>query len=166
MTDDLRDATLAGRGDAEAFTRLYRRHLPRVERLAAWLLGHDDIDDVIQEVFVRTWQKVSLFRGDSSFTTWLHRLSVNVIVRHRQRERERAANSTALDALESPRIATDTRIDLEAAVALLPKGAREVFVLHDITGHDHQEIATLLGIAPATSRVQLHRARTALRAHL
>ena len=158
-------------GDVDAFERLYRAHVARVHSLARRMAGADRADELTQDVFVRAWQKLSLFRGESAFSTWLHRLAVNVIIeRFRSQATERAR---FIDAdVESEPIATAVpvahtdRLALEAAVERLPDGARRIFVLHDVEGYKHDEIAGLLGIATGTSKAQLHRARTLLRRHL
>lgn len=158
------DADRAAQGDVEAFERLYRRHLASVHRLASWMLGQEGVEDAIQEVFVRAWTKLDLFQGRSSFGTWLRRLAVNVIVRHRGR----LADRPSLDARKESTWHSfpGLRMDLEAAVATLPEGARLVFVLHDVEGFKHCEIAAALGISASGSRAQLHRARTLLRRFL
>jgi RNA polymerase sigma-70 factor (ECF subfamily) len=158
-------------GDVDAFERLYRAHVARVHSLARRMAGADRADELTQDVFVRAWQKLSLFRGESAFSTWLHRLAVNVIIeRFRSQATERAR---FIDAdVESEPIATAVpvahmdRLALEAAVEQLPDGARRIFVLHDVEGYKHDEIAGMLGIATGTSKAQLHRARTLLRRHL
>ncbi|MBE0594267.1 MAG: RNA polymerase sigma factor [Gemmatimonadales bacterium] len=164
---DAVDVELAVSGDAAAFERLYRRHLNRVHGLARWLLGHDDVDDVLQDVFVRAWEKLHTFKGQSAFATWLHRLATNVILRRRQERRTHDARHagaiTDLDRAYAERTTPGLGIDLEAAVGALPGKAREVFVLHDVVGYKHEEIAEQLGISAGTSRSQLHHARMALR---
>jgi RNA polymerase sigma-70 factor (ECF subfamily) len=161
---------LAARGDAEAFERLYRRHVPRVHSLARWLLGDDEVDDAVQEVFIRVWQKLDTFAGNSSFGTWLHRVAVNLILRRRQSRgarRERFAEIEDGQAeVPGQRITPELKVAIERAVDLLPAGAREVFVLHDMEGYKHEEISGMLGVDPGTSRSQLHRARMLLRRHL
>lgn len=170
LVDDL---VLAAQGDAAAFERVYHAHVPRVHNLARRMAGADAADELTQDVFVRVWQKLQTFRGESSFGTWLHRLAVNVIV-----ERFRTlgtARNRFLDDGEAvlerlPGAAGQSRpdvgIDLEHAVAQLPPGARAVFVLHDVEGYKHEEIGRLLGVSVGTSKSQLHRARMTLRAHL
>ena len=168
---DAADAALAAAGDAQAFERLYRRHAARIHTLALRMLSaEEDAADATQEVFVRTWQKLGLFRGDSSFGTWLHRLAINVILARRtalatQRQRF-TGGLDDLDFAAPAQAAPEHRVTFEAAVGTLPRGAREVFVLHDVEGYKHEEIAGLLGISAGTSKSQLHRARMALRRHL
>jgi RNA polymerase sigma-70 factor (ECF subfamily) len=164
------DVARAARGDSAAFERLYRAHLPRVTSLARWLLGTEDVDDAVQDVFVRVWEKLDTFQGDAAFGTWLHRVAVNLLLRRRQRRAvqwsRQVASEPAMDAVVSPVGRPELRIALEGAVSTLPAGAREVFVLHDMEGYKHEEIATQLGIDPGTSRSQLHRARALLRKQL
>lgn len=168
MKNEPRDVRLAQAGDIDAFERLYRVHLPRVHRIARWLLRTNDVDDVIQEVFVRIWDKLETFDERSSLSTWLHRVAVNVILRYRERTTRYRAQ--ALD-LEDKRCEENSerlglRLDLEAAVSSLPERARTVFVLHEIQGYSHDEIAKLMNTSVGTSRTQLHRAREIMRAQL
>lgn len=164
--EDQGDVALAARGDAEAFERLYRAHVARVTRLARWILGAEDVDDAVQEIFIRVWEKLSSFSGQSAFGTWLHRVAVNHLLRRRQRRaihEARHADAVQAELVRAPATRPDLRVALEGAVARLPHGAREIFVLHDMEGYKHDEIAGLLGIDPGTSRSQLHRARMQLR---
>jgi RNA polymerase sigma-70 factor (ECF subfamily) len=167
---DAADAALAAAGDTKAFERLYRGHAGRVHGLARRMVGPDHADELTQEVFVRVWQKLGTFRGESAFGTWLHRVAVNVILGRRSTlkvERERYQDpETAFETLAGPPGSKETRLDFEAAIGHLPKGARTVFVLHDVEGFKHQEIAGMLGITSGTSKAQLHRARMVLRRHL
>lgn len=167
---DAVDATLAASGDAHAFERLYRGHLSRIASLARRMLGDGDTDDVIQDVFVRAWQKLDTFRGEAAFGTWLHRLAVNVILGRREtlgiRRRRHLDGDAALELVPSRRQTPEISMDFETAIGRLPEGAREVFVLHDVEGYRHEEIGELLGVAVGTSKSQLHRARMALRRHL
>ena len=163
------DVVLAASGDAAAFERVYRAHVPRVHGLARRMAGSDAADELTQDVFVRVWQKLGTFRGESSFGTWLHRLAVNVIVeRFRtlgvRRERFLPDGEPVLDVTAAPvRARPDLAMDLDAAMARLPEGARTIFVLHDVEGYRHEEIGTMLGISAGTSKSQLHRARHLLR---
>lgn len=161
------DAALAARGDTIAFERLYRRHVPRVHSLARRMLSPDAADEIAQDVFVRVWQKLSLFRGESQFGTWLHRLAINVILARRAdlaKQRGRFADDPiVIDHLQARPVMHEARMDFETALDTLPDGARQVFVLHDIEGYKHEEIAELLGVTAGTSKSQLHRARMALR---
>ncbi|HLG04564.1 MAG TPA: RNA polymerase sigma factor [Gemmatimonadales bacterium] len=167
---DRADVALAAAGDHAAFERLYHRHVARVNRLALWLLDANDADDAVQEVFIRVWQKLHTFAGQSSFGTWLHRVAVNLMLRRRKNRgiaRQRfGVGEGELEALSAPVERPDLRVAIERAVGRLPRGAREVFVLHDMEGYKHEEIAELLEVDPGTSRSQLHRARMLLRQQL
>lgn len=168
-----RDATLAAAGDRQAFERLYREHVNRVFALCVRMTGdRAAAEELTQDTFVRAWQKLSLFRGDSAFGTWLHRLAVNVVLNARKtegRDRRRFGGQDAGDGDQwtwqlSGRPATPgIAIDLEAAIRMLPPGARRVFVLHDVEGYKHEEIAEQLEITSGGSKAQLHRARMLLR---
>ena len=169
-SDERTDVAAASRGDQSAFERVYRAHVGRIRGLVRRMADHGEADEITQDVFIRAWEKLHTFRGDSSFATWLHRLAVNVIVeRHRSRFRREAwlgHDETAVD-----RAATRDRdgafsIDFEAAVERLPPGARHVFVLYDVEGYRHHEIGKLMGITVGTSKGQLHRARMFLRRYL
>jgi RNA polymerase sigma-70 factor (ECF subfamily) len=160
----------AAAGDVRAFEQLYRAHLPRVHSLVRRMAGGRDTDELTQDVFVRVWQKLGTFRGDSSFTTWLHRLAVNVVIerfRTEQTRRQRMYDGEEIfETLSGPSPSRDLSMDFETALEKLPDGAREIFVLHDVEGYKHHEIATLLDISAGTSKAQLHRARMMLRKHL
>lgn len=164
------DTALAASGDASAFERLYRTHVARVHTLVRRMLNTDDADDVTQDVFIRAWQKLSTFRGESAFGTWLHRLAVNVVLARRKTvgvERGRfITDDEPLDAVSSKPVTLELSMDFEEALATLPEGARQVFILHDVEGYRHEEIARMLGVVPGTSKSQLHHARMALRRHL
>ncbi len=166
------DVHLAARGDVRAFERLYRAHVARIHGLARRIVGNEDADDLTQEVFVKAWDKLDTFRGESAFGTWLYRLGMNLMLTYRaSRDRQPtwlAEDEAELPAATAPRESTiDWRsVDLEAALAALPDGARNVFVLHDIEGYRHEEIGDMLDIATGTSKSQLHRARLLLREHL
>lgn len=160
----------AAAGNVRAFEMLYRAHLPRVHSLVRRMTGGRDAEELTQDVFVRVWQKLGSFRGDSAFTTWLHRLAVNVVIeRFRTDAARRQRFQDGEDIFET--LAANTRsrdlsMDFEAALLKLPDGAREIFVLHDVEGYKHHEIATMLEISAGTSKAQLHRARMMLRRHL
>jgi RNA polymerase sigma-70 factor, ECF subfamily len=164
------DVALAARGDTSAFERLYRTHVGRIHSLTRRMLGSDDADEVTQDVFVRTWQKLGTFRGESAFSTWLHRLAVNVVIERRRTyatQRQRIADDPlALDQAAGRPVRTDLAITFDQAMAQLPEGARAVFVLHDVEGYKHREIAAMLDVATGTSKRQLHRARMLMRKHL
>jgi RNA polymerase sigma-70 factor, ECF subfamily len=160
----------AASGDVRAFEELYTTHLPRVHSLVRRMTGGKDADELTQDVFVRVWQKLGSFRGDSAFGTWLHRLAVNVVIERFRTDtvrRQRLLDGEAIfETLSSPPGRRDVAMDFEAALEKLPDGAREIFVLHDVEGYKHNEIAALLGISSGTSKAQLHRARMMLRKHL
>ena len=160
----------AAAGDVRAFEQLYELHLPRVHSLVRRMTGGRDTDEITQDIFVRVWQKLGTFRGESAFGTWLHRLAVNVIIerfRSDATRRQRLIDSENIfDSLSAPARPRDVSLDFEAALEKLPDGAREIFVLHDVDGYKHGEIAELLGISAGTSKAQLHRARMMLRRHL
>lgn len=167
---DAVDAALAAAGDARAFERLYRTHVARIHSLARRMAGDDEAEELTQMAFVRAWQKLSTFRGESKFGTWLHRVAINVILGRRVQlkvERgRRQEGEDVIDTLPARPAATDHRMDFDAAIGKLPGGARQIFVLHDVEGFKHEEIARLLSINIGTSKAQLHRARTLLRGHL
>ena len=164
------DAALAADGDQCAFERLYRRHAARVYNLARRMLGSEDVDDAVQDIFVRTWNKLGLFRGEAAFGTWLHRLAVNVLLARREtrgiHERRHHDGEGPLDSAPSRPVRPDLGMDFERAMLRLPDGAREVFVLYDVEGYRHEEIAGMLEISVGTSKSQLHHARMALRRYL
>lgn len=159
----------AQEGDHEAFERLYRAHVARVFALARRLA--DDADragELTQDVFVRAWERLPGFRGESAFGTWLHRLAVNVILSDRRSawrrsQRVSAAGDLAAFAGAAAADGPGRKLDLDRAIAGLPPGARTVFVLHDVEGYEHAEIAEMTGIAVGTSKAQLFRARRLLR---
>src|SRR2546421_3144876 len=134
------------------------------------VVGPDSADDIAQDVFVRAWTKLPTFRGEAAFGTWLHRLAVNVILARRttlSTERGRYHDSAdILDGVAGRPAAPELSMDFEEAIGRLPDGARQVFVLHDIEGYRHEEIADMLGIVAGTSKSQLHHARMGLRRHI
>ena len=158
------------RGDPGAFEEIYRSHAPRVYSLAYRLTGSlADAEDLLQEAFLLVHRKLDSFRGDSALGTWIYRLATNCCVdflRSRQ-HREEQATDTLDEALPSaPRAAGAIRVehlDLERAIARLPPGYRSAFVLHDVEGFGHSEVAAMLGIAEGTSKSQVHKARMRLR---
>jgi RNA polymerase sigma-70 factor (ECF subfamily) len=165
-------ARRAGDGDVAAFERLYRAHAPAVTALARRMARDpSQVPELVQDVFVRAWEQLGNFKGHSAFSTWLHRLGVNVILNRfraggRQEGRWIADGDAILD--RSPSLSTDidTQLDLAAALARLPEGARVVFVMHDMEGYSHEEIAAMTGTAAGTSRAQLWRARRQLMRYL
>ena len=162
------DVALAAGGDRRAFERLYRAHVGRVYTLCARMTGDAaSAEELTQDVFVRAWDKLALYRGESAFSTWLHRLAVNVVLNHRKSEGRRRGrleeDPEVLDGQAGHQIPAGIRLDLEQAIAGLPPGARRVFLLHDVEGFKHEEIATMLGVTSGGSKAQLHRARMLLR---
>jgi RNA polymerase sigma-70 factor (ECF subfamily) len=166
---ELRLVRQAQQGDLVAFERLYRDNERKVFGLCFRLSSDPALaEELTQEVFVRAWRKLGSFRGDSAFSSWLYPLTVNVALSERRSRKRRDARIVATEdpaSLErAPRSpAPEAGFDLEKAMAALPPGARAVFVLHDVEGRTHEEIATLLGLAAGTSKAQLHRARRLLR---
>jgi RNA polymerase sigma-70 factor (ECF subfamily) len=168
------DAELVRRavaGDMRAFEALYRRHCARVHG-AVWRLSgmHEArAEELTQEAFVHAWQKLGSFRFESAFSTWLHRLAVNVaLMELRARDPAETVDNAVLEAAGEPvtPFCAGERGDLERAVAKLPPRARAVLVLHDVEGWKHEEISRELGMAVGSSKAQLHRARGLLRALL
>ena len=162
------DVALAASGDRRAFERLYRENVNRVFAVCVRMSGdRGRAEELTQDVFVRVWEKLPLFRGESAFSTWVHRLAVNVILNARKAEgRERARHEPDGEEILEGRGAAPhhgDRMDLETAIATLPPGARRVFVLHDVEGYKHEEIAEMLGVTAGGSKGQLHRARMLLR---
>lgn len=162
----------AQRGDLHAFEKLYRENERKVFGLCFRMASDPALaEELTQDVFVRAWQKLSSFQGRSAFSSWLYPLAVNVALSERRSRRRRTGRELATDDLtpferpdkpEPP----DSGVDLERAMASLPPGARAVFVLHDVEGYRHEEIAHMTGMAEGTSKAQLHRARKLLRERL
>ena len=156
----------AQQGDVAAFETLYRSHAPTVHALCRRMIGSDaEARDLVQDVFVRAWQRLPTFRGQSALSTWMHRLAVNVVLEHMRstkRDVNRFLDDADHDALPARAASPDARVDIDRAVSKLPAGARIVFVLHDVHGYSHDEIAQMTGIAAGTARAQLFRARRAL----
>ncbi|HKO99334.1 MAG TPA: RNA polymerase sigma factor [Pyrinomonadaceae bacterium] len=169
-------AQAAGQGDMKAFEELYQRHNRRVYSLCLRMTHNvPEAEDLAQEVFIQLFRKIGSFRGDSAFSTWLHRLTVNQVLMHfRKRsvklERTTEEGETPVQTVrgtENPnKMPVLDRISLDRAIQKLPPGYREVFILHDVEGHEHGEIAKMLGVAEGTSKSQLHKARMKLRALL
>ncbi|MBL0169993.1 MAG: RNA polymerase sigma factor [Gemmatimonadaceae bacterium] len=167
----LPDVAAAAAGDRQAFERLYREQVDRVYALCVRMLGDRMIaEEVTQDVFVRVWEKLPGFRGEAAFSTWIHRVTVNVVLSRRKSVgiyQSRTTDDDEAQALVASRPASvGDRLDLESAIAGLPRGARQIFVLHDVEGFTHEEIGEQLGITPGGSKAQLHRARLLLRAAL
>jgi RNA polymerase sigma-70 factor (ECF subfamily) len=160
----------------QAFEELYRRHNRRVYSLCVRMTGNvTEAEDLVQEIFVHLFRKIGNFRGESAFTTWLHRLTVNQVLMHFRKRGVRLEQTTE-DGETPVQVVKGTenhrtmpivdRIALDKAIAQLPPGYRLVFALHDIEGHEHEEIARMLGRSVGTSKSQLHKARMKLRALL
>ena len=169
LTDDV---ARAASGDRRAFERLYRSHVDRVFTLCTRMVGERQrAEELTQDVFVRVWEKLGQFRGESAFGTWLHRMAVNVVLNDRQTEkRRRDRHDDGIQDLDQlphgdvrPLPVPGLSIDLESAIATLPPGARKVFVLHDVEGYTHEEIGAMLGVTAGGCKAQLHRARMLLR---
>jgi RNA polymerase sigma-70 factor (ECF subfamily) len=170
---DLDLTQAAARGDMEAFETLYERYYRRVYSLCLRMVANvTEAEDLTQEVFIQLLRKLGSFRGESAFTTWLHRLTVNHVLMHFRKRGVRMEKTTeegevpeqvetGSDRLNSLPIVD--RIALDAAIAQLPPGYRSVFVLHDVEGYEHEEVAGLLGVSVGTSKSQLHKARMRLR---
>jgi len=159
----------AQNGDRKAFEQIYRQQVGRIHALCWRLTGDADLtEELTQEAFVRAWQKLHLFGGQSALSTWLHRLTVNVVMADHRVHGVRRRRQLPLDGIQSERLvntgkATEVGLDLERAIATLPARARSVFVLHDVEGYAHAEIAEIAGMAVGTSKAHLHRARKLLR---
>jgi RNA polymerase sigma-70 factor (ECF subfamily) len=157
-------------GDRRAFECLYHRHAARIHGLARRMLNYDEAGEATQDVFVRAWEKLGSFRGEAAFGTWLHRLAINVMLTRRQGLGTRRArfieDDGVIDVLPARTQTRDFSMDFEAAIARLPDGARTIFVLHDVEGYKHDEIAEFLDVTTGTTKAQLHRARMLLRGHL
>jgi RNA polymerase sigma-70 factor (ECF subfamily) len=159
----------AAAGDVGAFEKLYREHIGRVYAICLRMCGDPSLaEELAQETFVRVWQKLGSFRGASAFSTWLHRVTVNVVLGDRRSTGRREARvKTVGDYLPTDLTVSESSpgqaMDLERSIAALPDGARTVFVLHDVEGYRHREISEMTGLAVGTSKAQLHRARKLLR---
>jgi RNA polymerase sigma-70 factor (ECF subfamily) len=160
-------------GDVEAFEALYRQHAARIYTMACRMAGSpEDGEDLLQEIFLQAHRKLGSFKGDSAIGTWLYRLALNHCldyVRSRQAKMSKLTETLDADASFEPTARRETpiaRMDLERAVARLPEGCREAFVLHDVEGFDHKEVGRLLGIAEGTSKSQVFKARMKLRSML
>jgi RNA polymerase sigma-70 factor (ECF subfamily) len=149
-------------GGEDAFRALYRAHTPALYALAMRLTASDqhEAEDLVQETWVRATRKMSAFRGDSALRTWLCGVLVNVR-RERVRSAWRMVGALEIEPVSPPK--DDAAFDIERAIAALPDGARDIFVLHEVYGYEHREIAEMLGVVEGTSKSQLARARTLLR---
>ena len=167
----------AQQGDAQAFERIYRLHNRRVYALCLRMVGNTaEAEDLTQEAFLQLFRKIATFRGESAFSTWLHRLAVNVVLMHL---RKKGLNEVSLDEQLEPQqedgpkrdigardnmlAGSIDRVNLERAIESLPPGYRIIFVLHDVEGYEHNEIAEMMGCSIGNSKSQLHKARMKLR---
>ncbi len=155
-------------GDFGAYEELYHRHAGRIHGLCLRMTAdRQTAEDLTQEAFSRAWEKLATYRGTAGFAAWLKRLAINVVLSHRRSQLRRDAREQAVEepmwhaATAGPR--STEALDLERAIQALPPRARAVFVLHDVEGYRHEEIAGFLDIAEGTSKTQLHRARRLLR---
>jgi RNA polymerase sigma-70 factor (ECF subfamily) len=162
----------ARRGDAAAFEELYHEHSGWVYALARRMAQDETLaKDLTQEIFIRLWRKLESFRGESEFTTWFRRMAINLCLNKLSDEKRKTARVFTTDdpsMFETPNRpiahSPEAGIDLERAIGTLPQGARNVFVLHDVEGYKHSEIAHMTGVAEGTVKAQLHRARKLLQA--
>ncbi len=166
--DDTQLIERARSGDGGAVRELYERHSARVYAVVKRLAGHDDqlAEDWAQEAWVRAIRALPGFRGESRFTTWLHRIAVNSALHGRRSRMRKAGRETAIDDIHTVRAAAETsvlRMKLERAMERLPEGMRRVLVLHDVEGYTHEEIGEMLGVAPGTCKSQLFKARARMR---
>lgn len=160
-------------GDVDAFELLYNEHAGRIYALCLRLKAGDrsDATELMQDVFIRAWRRLSTFRGECALSSWLHRLAVNTMLENARSDSRRIARVLPMD--DTSRLAgaarssgADLKMDMESAIASLPRGARLAFVLHDVEGYQHQEIAQQLSVSVGTVKAQLHRARRLLRERL
>jgi len=172
---DLEETRLIRRakaGDVDSFETLYRAHVGRVYAICLRISGEESrAEDLTQEVFVRVWQRIGTFEERSAFSSWLYRMATNRSIDAIRSQIRRSSRETVTEdpvAWETPRPARDPvdTVALDRAIASLPAGARTVFVLHDVEGYRHEEIAQMTDIAEGTSKAQLHRARRLLRQRL
>ncbi len=170
---DLDLCRLAADGNIAAFELLYERYHRRTYSLCLRMLSSPtEAEDLTQEVFIQLFRKISSFRGDSAFSTWLHRLTVNQVLMHFRRrsvknekvsEDGEIPEQTVIGSANPNKMQVVDRIALRNAIAELPKGYKSVFILHDVEGYEHEEVARQLGISVGTSKSQLHKARLKLR---
>lgn len=169
----------AQRGEEEAFSALFEAHKRRVYSLCLRMTGNiAEAEDLTQEAFLQLFRKISTFRGESAFSTWLHRLSVNVVLMHLRKKGLQQISLDEPDTSQDEPVKRDygrddlrltgsvDRIGLQKAIADLPPGYRTVFVLHDVEGYEHNEIADIMSCSVGNSKSQLHKARMKLRERL
>lgn len=158
------DIALAAGGDTRAYERLYRTHVPHIYALCLRMTANRaEAEDATQDAFVQAWRKLDSFRGDSRFSSWLHRIAVNVVLgRMRSRKRELERMRLVDPETQTPTPAEHDMSDLERAIAGLPERARQVFVLAGVYGYTHEQVAEALDVAVGTCKAHLHRARQML----
>jgi RNA polymerase sigma-70 factor (ECF subfamily) len=165
-TDESALIKQAQRSNARAFEVLYRLHIDRVYGICLRMTGNvSEAEDCAQEAFIQAWNKLEKFRGDSAFSTWLHRIAVNSVLGRMRKSKREQDRIMAVTESAPPTVAmgdTGDMRDLSEAVDRLPQGARHVFVLHAVYGYSHDETGEMLGIAAGTSKAQLHRAKRLL----
>ncbi len=167
---------MAAGGSLQAFELIYQRYHRRTYSLCLRMTNSQtEAEDLTQEVFIQLFRKVGSFRGDSAFSTWLHRLTINQVLMHFRRrsvKNEKTSETgdmpeqTVSGTADPNKMPVVDRIALKNAIGELPNGYRNVFVLHDVEGFEHEEVARMLGISVGTSKSQLHKARLKLRALL
>ncbi len=170
---DVNLARLAAKGNMQAFEELYKRHYRRVYSLCFKMLQNSaEAEDLTQEVFIQLHRKIGSFRGDSAFTTWLHRLTVNQVLMHFRKRVVRYEKTAEEDEVpiqivpgteNQNKMSVIDKIALKKAIQELPKGYKKIFLLHDVEGYEHEEIAQILGCSVGTSKSQLHKARAKLK---
>lgn len=170
---DLELCRKAGAGSLAAFEMIYQRYHRRTYSLCLRMTNSQtEAEDLTQEVFIQLFRKIGSFRGDSAFSTWLHRLTVNQVLMHFRRrsvknektsEDGEVPEQTVHGTANPNKMPVIDRIALKNAIAQLPNGYRNVFVLHDVEGYEHEEVARMMGISIGTSKSQLHKARLKLR---
>lgn len=169
---DMALAQRCANGDPGGFEELYRLHSARLFGLACRMVGRTEAEDLLQEIFLSAHRKIRLYKGESALGTWLFRLATNLCLDHLRSRANRTAQATdSIDAEPEhhpeggtgPILGVIDRLDLERALADLPPGCREVFVLYDVEGFEHREVGAMLGISEGTSKSQLHKARMRLR---
>jgi RNA polymerase sigma-70 factor (ECF subfamily) len=177
MTDE-NVVRMAQQGDVAAFERIYRLHSRKVYTLCLRMVSdRSEAEDLTQDVFLQLFRKINTFRGESAFSTWLHRMSVNIVL---QRFRRKTAADKSLETITNPEEGSSAearefggpdlrlkgavdRITLETAIDELPPGYKAMFILHDVQGYNHDEIAGIFGCTAGNSKSQVHKARTRLR---
>lgn len=166
QTDERALIRQAQRGSTRAFEALYRLHVDKVYGICLRMSGNvSEAEDCAQEAFIQAWNQLKKFRGDSAFSTWLHRIAVNSVLGRMRKSRREQDRIMAVGEMDRPTLETGDSgemRDLSEAVDRLPEGARNVFVLHAIYGYSHEEAGEMLGIATGTSKAQLHRAKLLL----